>query len=72
LREKLPAAELNLKVAGKSEAAVKRGQFAISGIVPKNAKVGDVFLVNVSAHYPANDTEKPRTVEFLETLHVRG
>ena len=72
LREKLPTAELHLKVGGKPEAALERGQFAVSGIVPKDAKPGDVFLVNVSAHYPAQDEEKPRTVEFLEALHVRG
>jgi hypothetical protein len=74
LQAKLPAADLKIKVGAAKPVPVDKtdkkaaatAEFVISGVVPANAKPGDVFLVQVSAKY-AN-----KTVQFLESLHVKA
>lgn len=65
LRAKLPAADLKIQV-GAAKPVTAASEFAISGVVPTDAKPGDVYLVLVSAKYA------DRAVEFLETLHVQA
>lgn len=74
LQAKLPAADLKIQVGAarpviatlteKTTAAAS--EFAITGVVPADAKPGDVYLVLVSAKYA------DKTVQFLETLHVQA
>jgi len=42
----------------------------ITGEIPASAKVGDVMLVNVTAHYPAFERHAARQVDFLEFIHI--
>jgi hypothetical protein len=83
LRAKLPPADLGLKIqlpgvdkaaSGQQQISVKPGKgtpFAVSGTIPKDAKPGDVFLVDVAAHYPAIAKSKARSVEYLQVVYVR-
>jgi len=48
----------------------KASNFEVSGAIPKTAKPGDVFLVNVTAHYPATDHIPAKVIGFLEILLV--
>jgi hypothetical protein len=48
----------------------EKAHLEITGQVPATAKKGDVLLINVSAHYPCIKGHIPRTVEFLEFVHV--
>ncbi len=74
LRAKLPAADLKIRIAEArpvtlthAEAApIAAHEFHLSGTVPADAKVGDIFLVRIAAKYA------DRTVEFLLTLHVKA
>ncbi|MEX3694192.1 Kelch repeat-containing protein [Paraburkholderia sp. BR14263] len=53
---------------------LKPGQktsFSVSGTVPHNARPGDVFLVNVEAHYPSKVGRRPAVVEYLEVVYVK-
>jgi len=50
----------------------KETEFKISGVVPENAKPGDVYLVQVNAHYPKHGRKPARTVGFLQALFVKG
>jgi hypothetical protein len=43
----------------------------ITGEVPASAKVGDVLLVNITAHYPAVGRNAARQVGFLEFIHIK-
>ena len=45
--------------------------FEVSGVIPANARVGDVIVVRVSANYPAMEKRAPRTVEFVETIYIK-
>jgi hypothetical protein len=45
-------------------------QFEVHGELPKDAKDGDVVLVNVIANYPKTEHTPATSVEFLEVLHV--
>jgi hypothetical protein len=42
----------------------------ITGSIPASAKVGDIILVNVIAHYPAAERHPARQVGFLEFIYV--
>ena len=48
----------------------KSTNFTVSGIVPVSARKGDIYLVNVTAHYPAHGKMGARAISFLEVLHV--
>jgi hypothetical protein len=67
----LPPADLKIQV-GKAETvrAAKTtpatAEVPISGVVPADAKPGDVYLVQVSAKYA------DKTIQFLQTLHVKA
>ncbi len=49
----------------------KTTTFEVSGTIPDSAKPGDVFLVNVAAHYPATKEIPAKVIEFLQVLLVR-
>ena len=88
LRKELPVADIKHEITpiskGRVEQHKERGrhilhfentretQFKISGVVPENAKPGDIYLVQVNAHYPKNGRKPARTVGFLEALFVKG
>jgi N-acetylneuraminic acid mutarotase len=45
-------------------------EFKVSGAIPHDARPGDIFLVNVAAHYPR--PQRPdAVVEYLEVIYVR-
>jgi Kelch motif/Galactose oxidase, central domain len=46
-------------------------EFVVSGRVPLDARAGDAYLVDVSAHYPATPGRAPSTVGFLEVIYVK-
>lgn len=41
------------------------------GRIPDDARTGDIFLVNVAAHYPAARRRKEAIVEYLEVIYVK-
>jgi hypothetical protein len=43
-----------------------RAHFTVSGRIPPGAHPGDVYLVDVGAHYPTGPT-----VRFLEVIYVK-
>jgi hypothetical protein len=45
--------------------------FTVSGDIPADARPGDIFLVNVAAHYPARSRAKEAIVEYLEVIYVK-
>jgi hypothetical protein len=45
--------------------------FTFSGVVPDSVKPGDVLVVRVTARHPETKVSAPRTVEYVEILHVR-
>jgi len=88
LRKQLPVVELKHEITAVSKGSVEqhkeRGrqilhfentretEFKISGTIPEDAKPGDIYLVQVNAHYPRNGRQAARTVGFLEALFVKG
>ena len=88
IRSHLPAADCDLRIhaeAGGKEVRskgkverhvdVRKGAdtlFTVTGAVPRDAKKGDIFLVNVAAHYPATRSAKEKVVEYLEVIYVRA
>ncbi|MGP0017729.1 MAG: Kelch repeat-containing protein [Candidatus Sulfotelmatobacter sp.] len=50
----------------------KTAQFTVSGNIPRDAKTGDIFLVNVAAHYPATSRTREAVVEYLEVIYVKN
>ena len=87
VRSHLPAADCDLRIHAKAEGKevrskgkverhvdVRKGAdtlFTVTGAVPRDAKNGDIFLVNVAANYPATRSAKERVVEYLEVIYVR-
>jgi hypothetical protein len=87
LREKLPRADLGLRLHDEDRAAkeaaaeeatssrtMRAGEataFYLSGTVPGDAKKGDIYLVNVAAHYPATKSQRERAVGYLEVIYVK-
>lgn len=86
LRKKLPSADLKpvVKLVSKGEIQERQGEgyllsfadktatgFKVSGIVPANAKAGDTFLVQLTAHYPKTGRVPARAVGFLQILNVK-
>lgn len=88
LRKQLPVTELEHEITPISKGRIAQHkeygrhiaqfenahetQFKISGTVPENAKPGDIYLVQVNAHYPKNGRKPARTVGFLEALFIKG
>jgi hypothetical protein len=66
LRKTLPPIDLKIKVGDSKQISPTVAEFPISGVVPADAKVGDRYVVLVSAEYGEN------TVEFLEALYVQA
>jgi hypothetical protein len=55
-------------------ALVKPGEdtpFEVSGKLPDDARPGDIFLINVAAHYPAVGRRNAAAVEYLEVIYVK-
>jgi len=86
LRKKLPSAEIKpvVKLVSKGEIQERQGEgyllsfvdkaatgFKVSGVVPANAKAGDTFLVQLTAHYPKTGRVPARAVGFLQILLVK-
>jgi hypothetical protein len=86
IRAHLPSADCDLRIhvrekggtrsQGGSEqhVTVRRGEsasFEVSGRIPDDARIGDIFLVNVAAHYPAARRRKEAVVEYLEVIYVK-
>jgi hypothetical protein len=46
------------------------GHFTVRGRIPDDAKPGQVFLVDVGAHYPEGDGRPARTIRWLQVLYV--
>ena len=46
-------------------------QFTVSGTIPRDARSGDIFLVNVAAHYPRTSSGREAVVEYLEVIYVK-
>jgi hypothetical protein len=44
--------------------------FTVRGRIPDDAKPGEVFLVDVGAHYPEGEARKARTIRWLQVLYV--
>jgi len=44
--------------------------FEITGEVPAHARIGDILTIKVSAQYPEVDKRRPRTIEFLQFIHI--
>lgn len=65
---KLPAAATGaaLKVPSK----VTRVPIKVTGTIPATAKIGEVYLVTVTAHYPAFTDVPARSVEFVLHAHI--
>jgi hypothetical protein len=57
-------AELHAMVAEKAE-------FVVSGTIPRHARSGDIFLVNVAAHYQRTRSGREAIVEYLEVVYVK-
>ena len=47
------------------------GTFTVSGKIPPDADPGDIYLLNVTAHYPATPGRAPSAIEFLEVIYVK-
>jgi|HubBroStandDraft_1064217.scaffolds.fasta_scaffold03280_4 hypothetical protein len=45
--------------------------FTVSGTVPHDARPGDIFLVNVAAHYPSTSRATQAVVEYLEVIYLK-
>jgi hypothetical protein len=45
--------------------------FKVSGIVPANTRPGEIFLFNVTAHYPKTAKLAVKSVGFLAILVVK-
>jgi hypothetical protein len=83
LREDLPRVDLGVSVrSSKGEVhhadrrdAVHPGgtlPFTVSGTLPAGAKPGDVFLVEVAAHYHATKHHEARVVRHLQVLYAKA
>ncbi|HEY5536467.1 MAG TPA: hypothetical protein VIL99_16225 [Ignavibacteria bacterium] len=86
LRETFKKIDLDIKVKMKEGGKMEQGKdklshiiaidkrnktaFEVSGIIPKDAKKGDIMLVKVTAHYPKTKLASARNIEFLQVLHV--
>jgi hypothetical protein len=46
------------------------GHFTVRGRIPDDAKPGEVFLVDVGAHYPQSEGAAARTIRWLQVLYV--
>ncbi|SHN33294.1 hypothetical protein [Mucilaginibacter sp. OK098] len=86
LRKKLPSADIKpvVTLVSKGEIQDRQGEgylltfadkaetgFKVSGVVPANAKAGDTFLVQLTAHYPKTGRVPARSVGFLQILVVK-
>jgi hypothetical protein len=45
--------------------------FKVSGTIPDDARTGDIFLVDVAAHYPSTSRTKAMVVQYLEVIYLR-
>jgi hypothetical protein len=45
--------------------------FTVSGRVPDAARPGEIYLVDVGAHYPAGRGHAASTVRFLEVIYIK-
>jgi hypothetical protein len=88
VRAHLPAAECDLRIGvqGEHENARspkkaehyitvtpgERAFFTVSGKIPDDARVNDIFLVNVAAQYPATRGRKETIVQYLEVIYVKN
>ena len=45
--------------------------FTVSGTIPQDARTGDIFLVNVAAHYPSTSRTKEAVVQYLEVIYLK-
>lgn len=50
----------------------KDAAFTVTGTIPKNARSGDIFLVNVAAHYPRSSRVKEAVIEYLEVIYTKN
>jgi hypothetical protein len=48
----------------------KPAHFSVHGRIPDDAKPGEVFLVDVGAHYPEGEARAARTIRWLQLLYV--
>ena len=86
IRAHLPSADCDLRIhvrqaGGKRSSGgaehhvtVRHGEnaeFEVSGRIPADARTGDIFLINVAAHYPAARRRKEAVVEYLEVIYVK-
>jgi len=87
LRRRLPEADLDLKIhvqdahgdarhpaAAETRARAHPGElkaFTVSGTIPSDAKPGEIFLMNVAAHYPRRPHAEAKTVEYLSVIYVK-
>ncbi|MEO6976921.1 MAG: hypothetical protein ABI113_01040 [Mucilaginibacter sp.] len=86
LRAKLPVAEIKPVVSLVSKGEIKDMQgegyllafadktqtgFKVSGVVPKDAKPGDTFLVQLTANYPKTGRLPAKSIGFLQILVVK-
>ncbi len=46
--------------------------FTVSGVIPRHTHAGDIFLIDVAAHYPATNRAKEVVVQYLEVVYVKG
>jgi hypothetical protein len=88
LRKALPVVNIKpeLKLASKGEiskqpeandyvlhfADKKQTNFTVSGVVPANAKVGDIYLFEITATYPKAGRLPAKKVQFLQSLVVKA
>ena len=86
VRAHLPAAECDLRVSVKGETgrARSRGEaehhitvtpgksveFTVSGKIPDDARVNDIFLIDVGARYPAARGRKEAIVQYLVVIYI--
>jgi Kelch motif len=86
LRKTLPTADLGVRITcrgGREEGVqspdgaelhamvAEKAEFAVSGTIPSHARSGDIFLVNVVAHYPRTPVGREAVVEYLEVIYVK-
>jgi Kelch motif len=45
--------------------------FTVLGTIPQDARTGDIFLVNVAAHYPPTSRTREAVVEYLEVIYLK-
>jgi hypothetical protein len=88
LRSRLAAAhdELNIKLRDERNEADSQGKlerpltvrpgrntrFTVAGTIPSDARTGDIFLINVAAHYPRTARSREAVVEYLEVIYVKS